>query len=128
MNCRHRFCASSRPIIATFDEHSKRGGGGNSWSNLLPWVSGEIDSLQESHLLAGFSVVGDAKDAISPVVHLQLAESESQERHQALQTLQHIADTALKRFHVFFTVNKTSALDRVQLTPSIRWPPPHAQP
>jgi len=76
------------------------------------------------HIPAGFSVVGDAKDAVSPVIHLQLADSAGQERHQALQTLQHIADTALKRSNVLFTVNKTSALDRVQLTPSIRWPPP----
>ena len=70
---------------------------------------------------AGFTVIGEAKDAVSPVIHLQLTSSlEEQERHELLQTLQDIADSALQRSHILFAVNKTSALDGVQLTPSIR--------
>jgi len=65
-------------------------------------------------------VVGDAKDAISPVVHVQLADSADRGRHEALQALQDIADSALQRSRILFTVTKTSALDRVQLTPTLR--------
>ena len=59
-------------------------------------------------------------DSPSPVIHVQLPLVSGSDQDADAQLLQNIADRALKDSRVLFTVPKTSALDKVQMQPSIR--------
>lgn len=67
-------------------------------------------------------MVGAARDAPSPVVHVRLTE-QPEAPEAAEELLQRVVDAALKRGGVLFTVHRVSPLDRVRSAPSIRCAP-----
>lgn len=71
-------------------------------------------------LYAELQLVGPV-DSPSPVMHVQLPFVSGSDRDADAQLLQNIADRALKDSRVLFTVHKRSALDKVEMPPSIRY-------
>ena len=71
-------------------------------------------------LCAGILVDGGSSEAVSPVVHVRLAEQPG-DASQAEQALQQVVDAALRKSGVLMAVNRLSKLDAVKAAPSIRW-------
>ncbi|KAK9918935.1 hypothetical protein WJX75_008173 [Coccomyxa subellipsoidea] len=133
------FCAGDREIV----DHQRLSGLGYCFSASLPpflatAAIGALDTLEtgapqllpalaaNARLLRsrladtpGVEVVGAARDAPSPVVHVRLAE-QPEAPEAAEELLQQVVDAALKRGGVLFTVHRVSPLDRVRSAPSIR--------
>ena len=65
---------------------------------------------------------GGDREAVSPVVHVRLAEQPT-DASEAEEVLQQVVDTALRKGGVLMTVNRLSKLDAVKSAPSIRWAP-----
>ena len=76
-------------------------------------------SLDVRHAHPGIEVEGGSREAISPVVHVRLAE-QSQDASEAEEVLQHIVDTALRKSGVLMAVNRLSKLDAIKTAPSLR--------
>ena len=68
---------------------------------------------------AGIHIEGGDREAVSPVVHVRLAE-QPQDASQAEEVLQQVVDTALRKSGVLMAVNRLSKLDAVKAAPSIR--------
>ncbi|BDA47055.1 Serine palmitoyltransferase 1 [Coccomyxa sp. Obi] len=133
------FCAGDREIV----DHQRLSGLGYCFSASLPpflatAAIGALDVLESdaprllpalasnarllhSRLadIPGVEVEGTARDAVSPVAHVRLAE-QPDAPDQAQVLLQRVVDAALKRGGVLFTVHRVSPLDRVRPPPSIR--------
>lgn len=69
---------------------------------------------------AGIHVEGGNREAVSPVVHIRLAE-QPKDACEAEATLQQVVSAALRKSGVLLSVNRMSKLDTVKGGPSIRW-------
>ena len=77
------------------------------------------DALAACHV-AGIHVEGGGRDAVSPVVHIRLAE-QPKDSCEGEAALQQVVSTALRKSWVLLCVNRMSKLYAVKCGPSIRW-------
>ena len=78
----------------------------------------EPDALASCHG-AGIHVEGGSREAVSPVVHVRVAE-QPKDAAEAEAALQQVVSTALRKSGVLLSVNRMSKLDAVKGGPSIR--------
>ena len=78
----------------------------------------EPDALASCHG-AGIHVEGGSREAVSPVVHVRLAE-QLKDAAEAEAALQQVVSAALRKSGVLLSVNRMSKLDAVKGGPSIR--------
>ncbi|CAK0785184.1 hypothetical protein CVIRNUC_008390 [Coccomyxa viridis] len=133
------FCAGDREIV----DHQRLSGLGYCFSASLPpflatAAVGALDVLESqaaallpaladnARLLrsrlaevSGIQVEGGSREAVSPIVHVRLAE-QSKGSAEAEAALQQVVSAALRKSGVLLSVNRMSKLDAVKGGPSIR--------